>query len=104
MSKIRLFLFMMIFSSLNTSHAASDGLNGEALFVEKCAMCHRERGMGTGLLARRMETALLEERTDLNSQAVIIMARMGIGNMPRISRGEVSDEQLQAIADYLSKK
>ena len=67
-------------------------------------MCHRERGMGTGLLARRMETALLEERTDLNSQAVIIMARMGIGNMPRISRGEVSDEQLQAIADYLSKK
>ena len=104
MSKIRLFLFMMIFSSLNTSHAASDDLNGEALFVEKCAMCHRERGMGTGLLARRMETALLEERTDLNSQAVIIMARMGIGNMPRISRGEVSDEQLQAIADYLSKK
>lgn len=75
---------------------------GEALYVEKCAMCHREQGMGTGLLARRMETALLEDRKDLTAEAVIALARTGIGNMPRISRGEVSDEQLAAIAAYLS--
>jgi mono/diheme cytochrome c family protein len=28
---------------------------------------------------------------------------MGIGNMPRIGRGEVSDPQLEAIARYLAK-
>ena len=76
---------------------------GAALFVEKCAMCHREKGMGTGLLSRRLNIALLEDRRDLSSDAVVAMARIGVGNMPRISRGEVSDEQLLAIANYLGR-
>jgi len=75
---------------------------GEALYVEHCAMCHGPNGMGTGLLGRRMEVALLEERDNLPAQYVVQAARRGIGNMPAIPRGEVSDEQLQAIADYLA--
>ena len=75
---------------------------GEALYVEHCIMCHGPNGMGTGLLARRMEVALLEERDNLPAQYVVQAARRGIGNMPPIPRGEVSDEQLQAIADYLA--
>ena len=78
----------------------------EALFVEKCGMCHRQMGMGTVILARRMEPskAMLEARTDLNADYVIQAARAGIGNMPRIQRGEVSDAQLQTIARYLTSK
>ena len=34
---------------------------------------------------------------------VTLSARMGIGNMPPIARGEVSDAQMAAIAAYLSK-
>jgi len=77
----------------------------EALFVEKCGMCHRQMGMGTVILARRLEPskAMLEARTDLTPEFVIQAARAGIGNMPRIQRGEVSDAQLQTIAKYLSK-
>jgi len=76
---------------------------GEALYVEYCAMCHAANGMGTGLLARRgRDPALLEGRSDLAAGFVVIAARNGIGNMPAIPRGEVSDEQLQAIADYLA--
>ena len=77
----------------------------EALFVEKCAMCHRQMGMGTVILARRMDpsVAMLESRHDLNPAFVVQAARSGIGNMPRISRGEVSDEQLAIIARYLAK-
>jgi len=77
----------------------------EALFVEKCAMCHRQFGMGTVLLARRVDpaVAMLEKRNDLTAEYVTQAARSGIGNMPRIPRGEVSDEQLTAIAKYLSK-
>ena len=77
----------------------------EALFVEKCGMCHRQMGMGTIILARRMppEKAMLETRDDLTVDLVLAAARQGIGNMPRISRGEVSDEQLGRIAAYLSK-
>jgi mono/diheme cytochrome c family protein len=78
---------------------------GKALFHEKCAMCHAEGGMGTGLLARRMDpkVAALENRTDLTPAFVTQAARIGIGNMPMIARGEVSDTQMAAIAAYLAK-
>ena len=84
--------------------AAAAG-DGKALFHEKCAMCHAAGGMGTGLLARRMDpkVAELEARNDLTPEVVTLSARMGIGNMPAISRGEVSDPQMAAIAAYLSK-
>lgn len=77
---------------------------GERLFVERCAMCHEPGGMGTGLLARRTEQPLLEKRVDLTPDFVIQAARMGIGNMPAIPRGEVSDADLKLIGDYLSAK
>jgi mono/diheme cytochrome c family protein len=77
----------------------------EALFVEKCAMCHRQMGMGTVILARRMDPAvsMLEARRDMPAEFIIQAARAGVGNMPRISRGEVSDAQLQVIARYLAR-
>jgi cytochrome c553 len=77
----------------------------EALFVEKCGMCHRQMGMGTVILARRMDPKLatLEARTDLTADLITAAARQGIGNMPRISRGEVSDAQLAEITSYLTK-
>lgn len=77
----------------------------ERLYVEKCSMCHRQMGMGTVILARRIDPkiARLEARDDLTADYVIAAARQGIGNMPRISRGEVSDAQLAQIARYLAR-
>jgi mono/diheme cytochrome c family protein len=77
----------------------------ERLFVEKCSMCHRQMGMGTVILARRMDpkVARLEARDDLTAEYITVAARQGIGNMPRIPRGEVSDAQLARIAAYLVK-
>jgi len=75
---------------------------GEKLYVEHCAMCHAPGGMGSGLLGRRIDQPDLEKRDNLVAQYVILAARRGIGNMPAIPRGEVSDEDLQAIADYLA--
>lgn len=77
----------------------------EALFVEKCSMCHRQMGMGTVSLARRVpsDRAMLEKRTDLTVDFVKVVARRGLTNMPRISRIEVDDAQLDRIARYLAK-
>nr|WP_166179535.1 cytochrome c [Altererythrobacter segetis] len=75
---------------------------GEKLYVEHCVMCHGPNGMGTGLLARRVQPALLEQRDNLAAAYVIMAARRGIGNMPQIPRGEVSDAELKQIADYLA--
>ena len=76
---------------------------GERLYLEKCAMCHGPGGMGTGLLARRTEQPLLEKRTDLTVDYVVQAARMGIGNMPAIPRGEVSDADIDLIAKHLAR-
>jgi mono/diheme cytochrome c family protein len=85
------------------AHAAEP--DGQQLFNHKCAMCHGAVGMGTGLLARRMkpEVAPLEKREDLSAAYVERAARIGILNMPPITRGDVSDAQLASIAQYLSK-
>jgi mono/diheme cytochrome c family protein len=82
------------------AHAAE--FDGKMLFHQKC---HGAAGMGTGLLARRMkpEVALLEKRDDLSAAYVERAARLGILNMPPITRGDVSDAQLASIAQYLSK-
>ena len=90
-----------------TVDAAAAGVpteRGAALFTEKCAMCHRVMGMGTVLLSRRRDpaTAPLEKRTDLTVEFVTAAARAGLGNMPRISRGEVSDADLATIAAWLA--
>ncbi len=75
----------------------------EELFVEKCSMCHRRMGMGTVLLARRMAAgeAELEDSPRLTVPYITLVVRRGVGNMPRITRAEVSDEQLERIANYL---
>jgi cytochrome c len=77
---------------------------GEALFVEKCSMCHRQMGMGTVILARRIDpkVAMLETRSDLSAEMITTVARQGMGNMPRISRAEVSDTQMVKITNYLT--
>ena len=89
--------------SLSTAVAAD--LDGRKLFQSKCAMCHNASGMGTGLLARRMkpEVAELEKRDDLTASYVERATRIGLLNMPVITRGDVSDAQLAAIANYLGK-
>ena len=85
-----------------TRSSRPQAMGGEALYLEHCAMCHGPNGMGTGLLARRNKTPLLEQRAGLTPPFVIAAARSGIGNMPQIPRGEVSDPDMKAIADYLA--
>ena len=85
-----------------TRSSRPDATGGEALYLEHCASCHAPNGMGTGLLGRRIQPALLEARDNLPAQYVVVAVRQGIGNMPAIPPGEVSDEELQQIADYLA--
>lgn len=75
---------------------------GEKLFLEHCAACHGPVGMGTGLLSRRTDQPLLEMREDLSADYVVTAVRLGIGNMPPVTRGELPDDGLRQIADYLA--
>lgn len=90
----------------DTALAADAAAEGKALYTARCGMCHQTIGMAVGILSRRpgdTSKGLLEERADLSASFVRTVARTGILNMPRVSRGEVSDPELALIADYLAR-
>ena len=86
--------------------AAQDELiaQGKAAFTHRCAMCHREGQTGAFILARRLgkEKSLLEQRTDLQPAYIRQVVRAGLVNMPRLSRVEMPDPDLDAVIAYLN--
>jgi cytochrome c5 len=88
--------------SLIAGAASAQPLDGKALFHQKCGMCHEAGGMGTGLLARRVQPPELEKRTNLNADFVFQYARRGFGNMPPVTPGDANDAELKAIAQHLA--
>ena len=74
-----------------------------------CATCHG-RGPGhPGTVALRAKykgalPGVLEERTDLTPQTVRFAVRRGTSIMPFFRKTEVSDADLDAIAQYLTRR
>jgi mono/diheme cytochrome c family protein len=88
----------------------ASGGDGQALFANLCGSCHLAGGMGTNMLTKeRMaageppESGLLANRKDLTQSYVKAVVRHGIRAMPRLTRVEVTDAELDAIAQYLGK-
>lgn len=78
---------------------------GKALFEGTCVYCHGPNGHATGLLRRRLgdKDALLAERSNLLAPYVRIAVRRGVMSMPTYRRSELSDADLAAITDYLTR-
>jgi mono/diheme cytochrome c family protein len=78
---------------------------GRKLFNGSCVYCHGPNVWGTFTLGRRLgaDHALLEKRTDLVGPYVKTVVRAGMGSMPAFRRTEVSDADLDAIVDYLTR-
>jgi mono/diheme cytochrome c family protein len=80
------------------------------LFSNRCGSCHLAGGMGTNMLTKLRVAAgeppasgLLANRTDLTQTYVKSVVRHGIRAMPRLTRVEVTDAELDAIAQFLGK-
>jgi mono/diheme cytochrome c family protein len=83
---------------------------GEALFSNHCGACHLAAGMGTNLITARQAAAgqkqpvgLLANRTDITADYVKAVVRSGKGAMPRQTRVDVTDAELDKIAAFLGK-
>ena len=83
---------------------AGESAAGQALFRRHCGICHLQGGTGTFMLGRRLgeQHALLETRTDLAGEYVRTAVRNGIQSMPRFSRVELPDADLELIVQYLA--
>ncbi len=96
----------MVSLSPRVANAAQDELiaRGKAAFTHRCAMCHREGQTGTFILSRRLgkEKSLLEQRTDLQPAYIRQVVRAGLVNMPRLSRVEMPDADLDGVIAYLT--
>jgi (+)-pinoresinol hydroxylase len=93
---------------LASSALAQPPIDGKQVFERSCAPCHREgRYMGgtAQLRANYQGTRpeLLEQRIDLTPQYVKVIVRRGLNIMPRFRKTEVTDAELNAVAQYLSR-
>jgi mono/diheme cytochrome c family protein len=86
--------------------AATPAADGKALFARRCGICHLADGGGTWMLERRLGKAqsLLESRTDLQAPYIRLIARRGLNGMPRFTRVELPDADLEAVAAYLTRQ
>lgn len=80
--------------------------DGERMFQRRCGVCHLEGGMGTMVLARRLppDQATLKDRSGLQPEFIVSTVRNGMGAMPRMTRVDVTDAELNAIAAYLARR
>jgi len=88
-----------------TGAAEANVEQGKALFTKHCAACHGERGFATAQIEKRLgkETAMLERRKDLSDTLIKHVVRYGIRSMPWFTRVELPDDDVSAIAAYLTR-
>jgi mono/diheme cytochrome c family protein len=94
---------LWILLALAATPAAAAQPNGEALFRRECAICHLKDGTGQMMLARRLgaDKSLLGDRKDLTTVYVKRVVRYGLNSMPRFTRAELPEKDLDAVAAYL---
>lgn len=81
---------------------------GYVQFQDYCSMCHGEGPGQPGTMAlqakyKGAQPALLSQRTDLTPQLIKLYVRNGISIMPIFRKTEISDADLDLIADYLTR-
>ena len=81
---------------------------GQAVYAQWCVACHGSGPGKPGTIAlqakyKGMRPAILEKRNDLTQEVVKVFVRRGVSVMPPFRKTEISDEELDALAAYLSK-
>ena len=90
--------------------AASPAERGAAVFNNWCSACHGRGPMnapGTASLENKYQgslPALLEDREDLTPELVEFYVRNGVATMPFFRPTELSDEDVAALAAYLTER
>ena len=90
-----------------TGPAVTAELTGKEVFDRHCVHCHGPGNEATGTLqlarTRGQDKALLTERNDLPAVYIQYVVRHGLRAMPAFVPSDLTDAQLQALTDYLSR-
>ncbi|MEO6339989.1 MAG: cytochrome c [Caulobacteraceae bacterium] len=98
-------LAMLLAGSAQAQTLTERQSHGKALFDGTCGYCHGARGHATVLLRRRLgeASAVIAERNNLTPAYIKVAVRHGVMSMPWYRRSELSDDDLAAITDYLTR-
>jgi len=90
-----------------TGPAATAELTGKEVFDRHCVHCHGPGNEAAGTLqlarTRGKDKALLTERNDLPAVYIQYVVRHGLRAMPAFVPSDLTDAQLQALTDYLTR-
>jgi mono/diheme cytochrome c family protein len=97
-------LLACVLLSLCTAGVAA---TGQALYRRHCIQCHAPGVDHPGTLqlsvTRDQAYAVLEQRSDLSADYVRQVVRQGLKTMPAFKPTTLTDQELDALADYLKK-
>ena len=86
---------------------ATELTTGEKVYQQWCIHCHGEDNSGPGTLRlawdRGEDKSLLTERDDLDRVYIRTIVRRGLDEMPSFRITEISEVELNALADFLSR-
>lgn len=107
MKKIILVLAIFTASVFCAEDLNATAKAGKKIYDTWCVTCHGAKMPGTNALAVLYKDsgipAMIDERTDLNYDLVEFFVRNGKHSMPFFRKTEINDEELKALAEYLSR-
>ncbi len=81
---------------------------GKRVFSNWCSACHMDSPFAPGTIqlkqTRGPDYAVIEQRTDLSAALIRLRVRKGLAGMPSFRRTEISNQDLDALIDYLVRK
>jgi mono/diheme cytochrome c family protein len=107
MTLSRMLLLGVLATVPSQSTLAQD--RGRVVYEHWCQACHGAGPdkPGTAALQAKYKgsvPALLEQRNDLTAEVVKVFVRRGVSVMPPFRKTEIPDDDLNALASYLSKR
>jgi mono/diheme cytochrome c family protein len=98
---------LLALASFTVTTAMADPTAGKLVFERRCAECHAPGfgHPGTQQLGwtRGEGRAVLERRSDLTAAYIDFVVRNGLMEMPAFRPTEITDAELQQLADYLAR-
>jgi mono/diheme cytochrome c family protein len=105
----QLILVCLIFSGASLALAQDTATldRGKVVYEYWCQTCHGEGDQYPGTVALSVKyggelPAALEQRTDLTPVLIKTFVRNGVSVMPFFRKTEISDSDLEALAQYLT--
>ncbi len=104
----RLLIVLMLGISITLPAVnATELITGEKVFQQWCIHCHGEDNSGPGTLRlswdKGEDKSLLTERDDLDREYIRFIVRRGLDEMPSFRITEISEAELNALADFLGR-